>query len=167
MYAELANQPSPRYREGVNMAASESARHSVSVAAVIVDESGHILAVRRHDNGHWEPPGGVLELNESIDDGLIREVHEETGLDITIEALTGAYKNLALGIVALVFRCRPAGGQPSTSAETAQLAWLTPDQVRDAMDEAYAVRVLDAIDPGPPRIRAHNGTTIITAGRSD
>jgi 8-oxo-dGTP diphosphatase len=137
------------------MAGTEPARHSVSVAAVIVDETGRVLAAQRRDNGHWEPPGGVLELNES-----------ETGLYITIEALTGAYKNLARGIVALVFRCRPASGQLSTGSETAQLEWLTPGQVREAMDEAYAIRILDAIDPGPPHIRAHNGTTIITARSS-
>jgi 8-oxo-dGTP diphosphatase len=54
--------------------------HSVSVAAVVLDGHGRALAVRRRDNGHWEPPGGVLELGEAIHDGLRREVEEETGL---------------------------------------------------------------------------------------
>src|SRR6266568_6976333 len=120
---------------------NEPPRHSVSVAAVIVNDVGQVLAVQRRDNSHWEPPGGVLELDEGIEDGLLREVREETGLQVKIEALTGAYKNLPRGIVALVFRCRLVGGQLATSAETAQLRWLTPDEVRDAMNEAYAVRV--------------------------
>ena len=36
--------------------------HSVSVAAAVIDDHGRALAIRRRDNGHWEPPGGVLEL---------------------------------------------------------------------------------------------------------
>jgi 8-oxo-dGTP pyrophosphatase MutT (NUDIX family) len=58
------------------------ARHSVSVAGVIVDDSGRALLSRRRDNQSWEPPGGVLELAESIEDGLRREVREETGLEV-------------------------------------------------------------------------------------
>jgi ADP-ribose pyrophosphatase YjhB (NUDIX family) len=51
----------------------------------------------------------VLELAESIHDGLRREVREETGLDVEPIALTGVYKNLTRGIVALVFRCKITG----------------------------------------------------------
>ena len=58
------------------------ARHSVSVAGVLVDDQRRALLVRRRDNQHWEPPGGVLELDESITAGLCREVKEETGLDV-------------------------------------------------------------------------------------
>lgn len=143
------------------MTRNEPPRHSVSVAAVIVNDAGQVLAVQRRDNGHWEPPGGVLELDEGIEDGLRREVREETGLDVTVEALTGVYKNLPRGIVALVFRCRLVGGRLITSAETAQLRWLAPDDVRDVMDEAYAVRILDAFGTGLPRIRTHDGRTVI------
>ena len=61
---------------------SQLPRHSVSVSGVIIDEQGRALLIQRRDNHHWEPPGGVLELDESIEDGLRREVREETGLDI-------------------------------------------------------------------------------------
>ena len=64
--------------------------HSVSVAAAVVDASGRLLAIRRRDNGRWEPPGGVLELDETIGEGLVREVLEETGLTVEPEALTGS-----------------------------------------------------------------------------
>jgi 8-oxo-dGTP diphosphatase len=92
--------------------AESSPRHSVSVAAAIVDESGQLLAVRRRDNGHWEPPGGILELDETIQAGLVREVREETGLEVEPQALSGVYKNMRRGIVALVFRCRIIDGEP-------------------------------------------------------
>jgi 8-oxo-dGTP diphosphatase len=82
-----------------------TARHSVSVAGVITDHDGRALLIKRRDTLLWEPPGGVLELDESIDAGLRREVREETGLTIEPVALTGVYKNMARGIVALVFRC--------------------------------------------------------------
>jgi 8-oxo-dGTP diphosphatase len=139
----------------------DPARHSVSVAAVIVDDDGRALLIRRRDNGHWEPPGGVLELDEDITAGLRREVAEETGLDIEPTALTGVYKNMARGIVALVFRCRATGGVLATSSETAALRWAHGDEVAELADPAYAVRVLDALDLAtPPAIRAHDGVRL-------
>src|SRR6201999_4270975 len=85
---------------------SQLPRHSVSVSGVIIDEQGRALLIQRRDNHHWEPPGGVLELAESIEDGLRREVREETGLDVEPGALSGVYKNMSRGIIALVFRCK-------------------------------------------------------------
>ena len=51
----------------------EATYHSVSVAGVVIDENGRTLVIQRRDNGHWEPPGGVLEREESIIQGLLRE----------------------------------------------------------------------------------------------
>lgn len=53
-------------------------RHSVAVAAAIIDTDGRALLIRRRTPRRWEPPGGVLELDETIPDGLLREVREET-----------------------------------------------------------------------------------------
>jgi 8-oxo-dGTP diphosphatase len=141
--------------------AQASPRHSVSVAAAIIDRAGRLLAVRRSDNGHWEPPGGVLELDETIHAGLRREVREETGLEVEPEALTGVYKNMRHGIIALVFRCRIIGGDPRATTEVQEAAWLTPDEVRERMDEAYATRLLDALNAGPAAIRAHDGLSLL------
>jgi 8-oxo-dGTP diphosphatase len=141
--------------------AESSPRHSVSVAAAIVDESGQLLAVRRRDNGHWEPPGGILELHETIPAGLVREVREETGLEVEPQALSGVYKNMRRGIVALVFRCRIIGGEPCPTREAEQVSWLSPDEISNLMDEAYATRLLDALRPGPAAIRAHDGLSLL------
>jgi 8-oxo-dGTP diphosphatase len=141
--------------------AESSPRHSVSVAAAIVDESGQLLAVRRRDNGHWEPPGGILELHETIQAGLVREVREETGLEVEPQALSGVYKNMRRGIVALVFRCRIIGGEPRPTREAEQVSWLSPDEISNLMDEAYATRLLDALRPGPAAIRAHDGLSLL------
>ena len=143
--------------------AQSSPRHSVSVAAAVIDQAGRLLAVRRRDNGHWEPPGGVLELDETIPAGLVREVREETGLEVEPEALTGVYKNMRRGIVALVFRSRIVAGEPRASNEAVEVAWLTPNEIRQRMDEAYATRLLDALNAGPAAIRAHDGLSLLPA----
>lgn len=137
--------------------------HSVSVAGVIVDERDRALLIKRRDNGHWEPPGGVVEAGETLPDALQREVLEETGLKIALPAaLTGVYKNMTGLIVSLVFRCRAIDGQPTTGDETKALHWATRDEVTQLANEAYAIRVLDALDAtSPPPIRAHDGVKLV------
>lgn len=137
--------------------------HSVSVAGVIVDDRGRALLIKRRDNGHWEPPGGVLEREETIPEALQREVLEETGVKIALPAtLTGVYKNMNGLIVSLVFRCRAADGTPTTGDETCAVRWATRQQVAELADEAYAIRVLDALDAAPPpAVRAHDGVHLI------
>jgi ADP-ribose pyrophosphatase YjhB (NUDIX family) len=141
---------------------ADSPLHSVSVAAVIINAQDRALLIRRRDNGHWEPPGGVLELGEEIADGLRREVAEETGLEVEPSGLTGVYKNMTRGVVALVFRCRQTGGAPTTTAEADALYWATRDEIAELADPAYAVRVLDALDCAmPPAVRAHDGVRLL------
>ncbi|MFB8777104.1 NUDIX hydrolase [Streptomyces broussonetiae] len=137
--------------------------HSVSVAGVVVREDGKLLAIRRADNGTWELPGGVLELDESPEDGVAREVWEETGIHVEIDQLTGVYKNVARGIVALVFRCKPSGGMERTSAESTAVDWLTPTEVTERMSEVYAVRLLDALSGDSPHVRSHDGRRLIAS----
>jgi 8-oxo-dGTP pyrophosphatase MutT (NUDIX family) len=131
------------------------------VAAVITDEHDRVLVVQRRDNGRWEIPGGILELHESIHDGLRREVEEETGALIEPDRLTGVYKNLKLGVVALVFRARIVGGQLGPTDESAQVDWWTGDTVAAQMAETFAVRVTDALDAQQPAIRVHDGVHVL------
>ncbi len=144
---------------------TQLAGHSVSVAGIVVDDHGRALLIQRRDNHRWEPPGGVLELDESIDDGLRREVREETGLDVEPETLTGVYKNMTGLIISLVFRCEAIDGRPVTGSETSELRWVTREEVAELADEAYAVRVLDALDrpdaASPPAVRAHDGVKLV------
>lgn len=55
----------------------------------------------------------MLELDETFDQGVRREVFEEPGIRVKVERLTGVYKDMPRGIVALVARCAPVGGQPT------------------------------------------------------
>ncbi|MET9783625.1 NUDIX hydrolase [Nocardiopsis alba] len=138
--------------------------HSVSVAGAVVREDGRLLTIRRADNGRWELPGGVLELAETPKEGVRREVWEETGVHVQVGRLTGVYKNTARGIVALVFRCAPSGGDPRPSDESTAVAWLTPEEVAERMSEVYAIRLLDALDPNGPHVRGHDGKRLAPAG---
>ncbi|MET7664930.1 NUDIX hydrolase [Streptomyces sp. NPDC057681] len=137
--------------------------HSVSVAGVVVREDGRLLTIRRADNGTWELPGGVLELDETPETGVRREVWEETGIDVEVDELTGVYKNTTRGIVALVFRCKPSGGTERTSEESTAVAWLTPEEVSERMSEVFAIRLLDALDDAGPHVRSHDGRQLLTA----
>ncbi|MEC3894035.1 NUDIX domain-containing protein [Nocardiopsis sp. LDBS1602] len=138
--------------------------HSVSVAGAVVREDGRFPAIRRADNGNWELPGGVLELAETPEEGVQREVWEESGGHVEVGPLSGVYKNTARGIVALVFRCVPSGGDLRTSDESTAVAWLTPEGVAERMSEVYAIRLLDALDPNGPHIRSHDGKRLAPAG---
>src|SRR4051812_1330627 len=119
--------------------------HSVSVAGVVVDEAGRVLVIQRRDNGRWEPPGGILERDETFEEGVIREIREETGLEVEVDSLSGVYKNMSRGIVALVYRCRPGGGEAHSTSEAAVVRWMSTAEVASVMSPAYAVRVLDAL----------------------
>jgi ADP-ribose pyrophosphatase YjhB (NUDIX family) len=141
---------------------SQSPRHSVSVSGIVIDDHGRALLIRRRDNQRWEPPGGILELGESIHDGLRREVREETGLDIEPIALAGVYKNMTRAIVNLVFRCKITGGGLSTNDEASDFRWATQTEVPRLMDEAYAVRVLDALrETAAAAVRPHDGVHLL------
>ncbi|WP_395108342.1 NUDIX hydrolase [Actinomadura sp. SCN-SB] len=141
---------------------SDLPRHSVAVAGIIIDTQRRALLLRRPENGRWEPPGGVLELHESITDGLRREVREETGLSVEPEALTGVYKNMTRGIVALTFRCRHLEGELTLNSEADAFRWVRPEEVTTMTNEVFAYRVLDAYRDDPaPVLRVHDGVNLI------
>ncbi|MEV1239103.1 NUDIX hydrolase [Nonomuraea sp. NPDC050022] len=143
-----------------------NAQHSVSVAGVIIDDHGRALLTQRRDNGRWEAPGGVLERDEDVTSGLLREIYEETGLRVEPVTLTGVYKNMTRGIVALVFRCKVIGGRLTETDETRAFRWVTADEVQELASEAFAIRVLDAMrHDQAPAIRSHDGVHLLGASQ--
>lgn len=64
-----------------------------AACAVIADESGKVLLQKRSDNLKWGLPGGLMELDESIEETVIREVKEETNLDIVLTGFLGVFIN--------------------------------------------------------------------------
>lgn len=139
-------------------------RHLVSATGIVFDAGGRVLAIRRDDDGSWVPPGGMVELDEAPADAVAREVAEETGVRVAAVELTGVYKHITAGSVALGFRCRvlDATSQAERTAEAREVGWLTLDQVLARMTTAIAARVLDACHPGPC-VRTHDGTHLLGA----
>lgn len=140
---------------------ADTPKHSVSVAGIVVDDQDRVLVIQRRDNGHWEPPGGVLELDETPEEGAQREVREETGMEVDVERLTGVYKNMPRGIVALVFRCSAKAGTPCRTSESVEVRWAVRHELDDIMDPAYVVRVEDAFR-SEPAVRVHDGTQVLS-----
>ena len=64
-------------------------RFSVAAYAVIRHVSGQVLLTRRRESGDWVLPGGSVEQRETAWEAVVREVAEETGLDVAVERLVG------------------------------------------------------------------------------
>lgn len=114
----------------------------------------------RRDIDRWEPPGGYLEHDETLEEAVQRTVWEDTGLLVRPVILTGVYTDLGRNEVALVFRCSLIGKDVDRRVDGARGRWLTADEVRLLMDAPTAERLLDAFRLGPPKIRSYDGVRL-------
>lgn len=129
----------------------------VGCSAIIFDEAGErILLTQRTDNGRWCLPGGAMDSGEDASEAIIREVWEETGLQVEVDRLVGIYTTphriarYADGnqfqFVAFSFVARTTGGKLQLSNETTAYGYFTPREIK-AMDfmEHHWERVEDAL----------------------
>ena len=110
-----------------------------STTAVVTDDQDRIVLIRRRDNDLWALPGGGMELGESIVDAAVREVKEETGLDVEVTGLIGVYTNprhvmaYTDGEVrqqfSLCFTTRLVGGDLRVDSESTDIAWTDPQDI--------------------------------------
>lgn len=105
----------------------ELPKHSVSAGVVVLNAKKEILLIKGPRRG-WEPPGGVVELGESIELAAIREVKEETGIDIVIVKFCGIYQNLNNNVVNTVWLASPVGGAFRTSEESLEVGYFPISQ---------------------------------------
>lgn len=101
--------------------------HRVGAFAVIRDAAGRVLLSRRADSGWWNLPGGGVEPHESATEGVIREVREETGLDVGAGRLIGVYSKPQKHEIVLVFECHVKGGTIISTDEADHHEWFAPD----------------------------------------
>jgi 8-oxo-dGTP pyrophosphatase MutT (NUDIX family) len=122
----------------------------VAASAVVTDRAGRILLQRRRDNGLWALPGGGMELTDSLPGTAVREVREETGLDVEITGLVGTYTDPKHVIAyddgevrrqfAVVFTARVVGGELGISDESTDLRFVGPDEL-DALPMHHTQRL--------------------------
>jgi len=128
-----------------------------SACAAIFDESGRVCLILRKDNRHWAIPGGAIEDNETAAAAAVREVKEETGLEVKVLRLVGVYSNpreTAITYpdgttriwVSILFECALVGGTEKPQPdEVLKIEWHGPDQLPDPMLPGHIVRVRDAV----------------------
>lgn len=64
-----------------------------ATTVVVPDGNRRVLLIRRSDNGLWALPGGTMDVGESLPDTAVREVKEETGLDVEVTGIVGTYSD--------------------------------------------------------------------------
>lgn len=101
--------------------------HFAAVAGYVTDATGKVLMIKSPRRG-WEFPGGMVEPGEDLQTALIREIREEGGVDVRITGFVGIYKNLVTDSVNIDFRCEYVSGELSTSDESPEVGWFTPDE---------------------------------------
>jgi 8-oxo-dGTP pyrophosphatase MutT (NUDIX family) len=105
-------------------------------SALVTDDRGRVLLQRRADNGDWALPGGAMDVGETLAGCVVREVREETGLDIEITGLLGIYTDphhviaYADGEVRqefnVTFLGRVVGGTVAVSDESTDVRFVDP-----------------------------------------
>lgn len=97
-------------------------KHILSAAAIVLNEKGEILLIKGPERG-WEMPGGQVEEGESLKEAAVREVREETGIEIEVLSFCGVFQNVKDSICNTLFLAKPIGGKETTSAESLEVGF--------------------------------------------
>jgi mutator protein MutT len=121
----------------------------VGVGAIVVDE-GRVLLVRRGSEplkGHWTLPGGVLEVGETLVEGVVREAREETGLLVEpielvelLERIHREERRVRYHYVIADYLCRVTSGELRAASDADAVRWVERDEWK-----SHAALVLDPI----------------------
>ena len=112
-----------------------------SVTAIVRDRAGDLLMVHKTDNNLWALPGGGVDPGESVTEAILREVLEETGVDVEVVRLSGVYTNPRHVMAyddgevrqqfSLCFIANPVGGSLATSVETSEVVYVSMDRLHE------------------------------------
>jgi 8-oxo-dGTP diphosphatase len=129
----------------------------LGASGIVWDGAGNLLLIRRGDNGRWALPGGMIEPGESIAECLVREVREETGVEVEPLRLVGIYSDPAYGhvildngdelyVVIAAFECRVLGGVPRPDGEESlEVAYFSTDDLPASLAPVHRLRIEDAL----------------------
>lgn len=130
----------------------------VPAVTVAVLNEGSVLLVHRTDNGKWALPGGAVELGESVPDTAVREVREETGVEIEVDGIVGIFSDPRHVIAyddgevrqqfAICLRAKAVGGRLQNDSESTEVAWVPLGNLVDLdMHPTQRLRLRHATDP--------------------
>lgn len=122
----------------------------VAVGAVIEDGKGMILLVKHKPerggfwHGKWICPGGALELGETIDDGIRREVKEETGLDIELikplvpyDRIVKSAERVDLHVIYIDYLANLVGGELKAGSDVGEALWVEKQDITKIWDDLH------------------------------
>ena len=123
-------------------------------AAVALIDNDKLLMLKRKDNKKWTLPGGTLDFGESLTECAVREVMEETGLDISIKDVVGTYTDGDIRIeysdgevrqeFTIVYLGEIAGGSVVLDDESSEYKWIKLEKVQNLeMAESQKRRISD------------------------
>ena len=147
----------PSYSDWTGEQGSLPTSLRLTTAAIIFNEKHQILLEKRSDNGFWGLPGGAMEIGESIESALRREVVEETGLVVIIERLIGIYsdpRNFTIARypdgnisqnVNFLFICKKISGTLEKSAESLSLGFHNLNNLPEPLLPGHLLRIRDAL----------------------
>jgi ADP-ribose pyrophosphatase YjhB (NUDIX family) len=119
----------------------------VGAGAVVLDDRRRVLLCERADGRGWCLPGGYADPLEAPQETVVREVREEVGLEVEVEALLGLY-SVALRrggkIVVCEFFCRVVGGEATTTDETTAFGWFEEHDLPERLFSTHRLRIADA-----------------------
>jgi 8-oxo-dGTP diphosphatase len=134
------------------MAREYPAHPVVGVGAVVVRGGKALIIKRAHEprKGEWSLPGGLLELGESLQDAVRREIKEETSLDIEVGPIIETFDRvhrddagkIRYHFVIVDFVCWSAAGEAIPGSDADGVAWVAEDEIAGYGVNAHAAEVL-------------------------
>jgi len=112
----------------------------------VVLREGRVLLARRDTLRGFELPGGNLRPGEAVQLALVRELREETGLDVEVGHRVGSYRRSGFfAHRADIFCCGVRGGALRPSRETPELRWFRPDALPENLFRWFRAPLEDAL----------------------
>lgn len=102
------------------------------VTTLPITDAGEIVLIRRGIEpgmGLWAQPGGFLEVDETVNQGAIRETMEETGLLVAPGEIVGLYTRLEASVVTIVFEATIVGGTAAPTPEATEILAFAPEAI--------------------------------------